>query len=397
MENWAHNPTKCRHATDVKTYGGGLIAQKGLAIVYGDSNVGKSTWVAALLHNECQDDGWLDEDIMGRVATSPSSWYFAFEDGGNMRNTYDGFHTSYSERVDSIRPDRLYKKLPNGAYDTQAWERRILFAPPAGALDLTNAESVEAFCVSVHRQAEELIGDDANPNIIVIDNFSLCIGGADENDARTARQVLRSMGLIKEYFEGVELVILVCHARNGDKKPRGSEVLFQLIDSAVHLSGLGDTVTATNTKLRGATRGTQRRYSRVVMQGPKATYLDYLELQTVPARSKATKPAPAPEVDSAHAMGAEGPTAAPNAPRTPAAPHHPADKLKGRAVKAWAALGLKPGESITLADAKVLIAAHTCFEDVPKDRVGDRWKDVVDAFTNKGLVDTNQERVVNPA
>ena len=48
-----------------------------------------------------------------------------------------------------------------------------------------------------------------------------------------------------------------------------------------------------------------------------------------------------------------------------------------------------------LEEAKAFCTQHPAFADVPKDRVGDRWKAVVGALENKGLVKNGA--VVNPA
>ena len=57
-------------------------------------------------------------------------------------------------------------------------------------------------------------------------------------------------------------------------------------------------------------------------------------------------------------------------------------------------LALPPGEAIDVAQAKATCTASPAFADVPKDRAGDRWKAVVSALENKGLVKNGA--VVNP-
>ena len=104
----------------------------------------------------------------------------------------------------------------------------------------------------------------------------------------------------------------------------------------------------------------------------------------------ADAPAPVPA-----ARPAEPPPRAAEPAPAPKPPAHPAERLKGRAAACWAALELPPGGAMGLEEAKAFCTQHPAFADVPKDRVGDRWKAVMSALENKGLVKNGA--VVNPA
>lgn len=393
MASWLYNPTSYNPRRPVETFGPDLMPRSGVVLLVAPSNVGKSTWITSMLHTWDTTDGTrINEDIMAPEGGAPRSWYFAFEDGDNMRNTYAGFGASYTERLNPDDPSWEFRRLQSGAYGYRRWVDSVLFTPPSDALDLTDADSVEAFLDTVETEADPILaGGGYWPEIVVIDNYSLCIGQSDENEAATPRKALRGVERIKDFL-GASLVVLVCHARSGDTKPRGSEVLFNHAQGVVHLSGMGEIVTATNTKLKGAERGAKRRYRRTVMEGPMTTYLEYVDITNEDV--KPACPAPAPQTP---AKAVEATVTAPKAPPAPKAPVHPADALRGLNAVAWTALSLQPGQTMSLAEAENRVTAHPCFDGVDRRRRRSRFQQVQKAWSARGLVNTQQGLVTNPA
>lgn len=394
MENWIHNPTEYHCSKDVETYGPDLLPRKGVTLCIGASNTGKSTWLLSMLNWwDASDGGEYKEDITAYEGCPPSFWYFAFEDADNMRNACDGILASHTEQLSLTDPDKGYRRLQGRAYAYQCWKTQTLWTPPPGSLDLTDMESVEGFCVIAHHTANKMKVD--TPNIIVLDNLSLCIGDADENESLTARKIIRGCQRILDYFEGTDQIILVHHTARDTDRPRGSDTLFNLSQGVVVLKGTGDTVTATCTKMKGGKRNAQRKYKRKIMQGPRTTYVDFEDITDV-----TTKPVKAAPASQANPAPVTAPTTLPDAPQAapvPQAPPHPADALRGRPLEAWRVLGLAAGGALPLADAEKLVTSHTCFEGTEPRRRAARFRQLVQAWTAKGLVDRAQGLVVNPA
>lgn len=306
-----------------------------------------------------------------------------------MRNAWDGFKASYT--VDLGDPHDRFRCLQDGVYGVPDKHRMALFAPPAGSLDLTDGKSVEAFCDSVLEMAKDQLEQWGCPAIIIIDNLSLCIGDADENESLTARKVVRGLELIRESFKA-RLVILVHHTARDSNRLRGSDVLFNLVQGVVILSGTGDTVTAHCTKMKGAERDAKRKYRRTPMQGPAASYVDYVDITDAAAKpakaATATKASPEP----AEALQApEAPATGPAAP----APKHPAEGLRGLPLEVWQLLALGTGESIAADAAKAKALTLPTFQAIEPRRRNDRWCDVLKTFTNKGLHDPETGLILN--
>ena len=190
------------------------------------------------------------------------------------------------------------------------------------------------------------------------------------------------------------LLVVVHHVPKGQSTPRGHGALLSGVDGCALLTAQGaGVVTVRCTAARAFEGGAVRRYRRSV-----AVHTDLVDdsgdLSRLVFDAITDVPAPAPTASPVEAppRAAEPP---PRAAEPAPAPKHPAERLKGRAAACWAALEVPPGGARRLEEARAFCTQHAVFGDVPKDRVGDRWKAVVSALENKGLVKNGA--VVNPA
>ena len=208
------------------------------------------------------------------------------------------------------------------------------------------------------------------------------------------------------------LLVVVHHVPKGQSTPRGHGALLSGVDGCALLTAQGaGVVTVRCTAARAFEGGAVRRYRRsvavhtdLVDDSGDLSRLVFDEIPAPTARAPAATPAkaapatpapaPAPTASPVEAppRAAEPP---PRAAEPAPAPKHPAERLKGRAAACWAALEVPPGGARRLEEARAFCTQHAVFGDVPKDRVGDRWKAVVSALENKGLVKNGA--VVNPA
>ena len=188
-------------------------------------------------------------------------------------------------------------------------------------------------------------------------------------------------------WDSEALVIVLHHPTKNSNDPRGSGALVAGVDCALHITQQGDVLTVKNTRARGFARGAKRRYTRRIESWCDLVTQDSTEYTRVEF-DDLTAPAPT-------ASPVEAPPRAAEPPPAPKPPAHPAERLKGRAAACWAALELPPGGAMGLEEAKAFCTQHPAFAAVPKDRVGDRWKAVMSALENKGLVKNGA--VVNPA
>ena len=289
----------------------------------------------------------------------------------------------------------------------------VAIATPTG-FNITSLEHVEALkreVSSADREMADFFYTGGANHIIVLDSLSAALRGRDENSSAVmssaaaglqhlARGTWKDDDGEEHGWDGEALVIVLHHPTKHSNDPRGSGALVAGVDCAVHITQQGDVLTVKNTRARGFSRGATRRYTRrieswcdlVERDSPDFTRVEFDEIPDAPAPTKA---APTATFAAPAARAAEPPPRAAEPAPAPKPPAHPAERLKGRAAACWAALELPPGGATGLEEARAFCTQHPAFADVPKDRVGDRWKAVVSALENKGLVKNGA--VVNPA
>ena len=362
----------------------GLLPDRGVCLLTGPPGIGKTTWVLWLLYVL---RGYLFERDDGAEGWwGVNSLYIALEGQDQLKEAWYSFANATPEHqlIEGIHRHRNH----------------VAIATPTG-FDIANIEHVEALKREVSRadhEMAEVFYNGGKNHIIVLDSLSGALRGQDENSSAVmssaaaglqhlARGTWKDDDGEEHGWDGEALVIVLHHPTKHSNDPRGSGALVAGVDCALHVSQQGDVLTVKNTRARGFAKGATRRYTRRIESWCDLVTQDSTEYTRVEF-DDLTAPAPT-------ASPVEAPPRAAEPPPAPKPPAHPAERLKGRAAACWAALELPPGGAMGLEEAKAFCTQHPAFAAVPKDRVGDRWKAVMSALENKGLVKNGA--VVNPA
>ena len=340
-----------------------LIPTEGTALLIGAPKTGKTTWLVDRLFTWPGLDGaplravWLALESQGEVLRAAASFELATP----------GVNTVQVVPL----PGAGFALTDLEALDTLAAE----VCPPV-------ADGLSPAYARLRERAHA-------PDVLVVDSLARALGGADENSSGNMSGAVAGLEHLRRAFSA-RLLVVVHHVPKGQSTPRGHGALLSGVDGCALLTAQGaGVVTVRCTAARAFEGGAVRRYRRRV-----AWHTDLVgdsgDLSRLVFDAITDVPAPAPTASPVEAP----PRAAEPAP-APAPPPHPAVRLKGRAAACWAAMGLPPGGAMGIAEAKAFCTQHPAFADVPKDRVGDRWKAVVGALENKGLVKNGA--VVNPA
>lgn len=340
-----------------------LIPTEGTALLIGAPKTGKTTW------------------LVDRLFTWPGL------DGAPLRAVW----LALESQGEVLRAAASFELATPGANTVQVVPR------PGAGFDLTDLEALDRLASEVCPPTAEGLSPAYGrlrerahaPDVLVVDSLARALGDADENSSGTMSGAVAGLEHLRRAF-GARLVIAVHHVPKGQSTPRGHSALLAGADGcallAVQAAGV---VTVRCTAARAFEGGAVRRYRRRVEVHADLVG-DSGDLARLVFDAIADAPAPVPA-----ARAAEPPPRAAEPAPAPKPPAHPAERLKGRAAACWGVLGLAPGGAMGLEEAKAFCTQHPAFAAVPKDRVGDRWKAVVSALENKGLVKNGA--VVNPA
>ena len=340
-----------------------LIPTEGTALLIGAPKTGKTTWLVDRLFTWPGLDGaplravWLALESQGEVLRAAASFELA------------------TPGVNTVQ----VVPLPGAGFDLTDLE----------ALDTLAAEVCPPVADGLSPAYARLRERAHAPDVLVVDSLARALGDADENSSGTMSGAVAGLEHLRRAF-GARLVIAVHHVPKGQSTPRGHSALLAGVDGCALLTVQGaGVVTVRCTAARAFEGGAVRRYRRRVEVHADLVG-DSGDLARLVFDAIADAPAPVPA-----ARAAEPPPRAAEPAPAPKPPAHPAERLKGRAAACWGVLGLAPGGAMGLEEAKAFCTQHPAFAAVPKDRVGDRWKAVVSALENKGLVKNGA--VVNPA
>ena len=340
-----------------------LIPTEGTALLIGEAKRGKTTWLVDRLFTWPGLDGaplravWLALESQGEVLRAAASFELA------------------TPGVNTVQ----VVPLPGAGFDLTDLE----------ALDTLAAEVCPPVADGLSPAYARLRERARAPDVLVVDSLARALGGNDENSSGTMSGAVAGLEHLRRAFSA-RLLVVVHHVPKGQSSPRGHSALLAGVDACALLTAQGaGVVTVRCTAARAFEGGAVRRYRRRVEVHADLVG-DSGDLARLVFDAIADAPAPVPA-----ARPAEPPPRAAEPAPAPKPPAHPAERLKGRAAACWAALELPPGGAMGLEEAKAFCTQHPAFADVPKDRVGDRWKAVMSALENKGLVKNGA--VVNPA
>ena len=385
----------------------GLIARRGLAVVYGDPGTGKTSWLMSQLYRwgEANTGRGLKVLFLALEGVEDArEWAAAHRRERPAR--YSPWCTSKSGL--DRRDTNLVVLEPA---DFSLLDRAVLAAwlesVDAGGGTGTFWGLPESKLTSGQAAMEYDYITVTDPDIIVVDSLSRALDGADENDNGTMSRAAAALEYIRETF-GASLIIVIHHPAAGTTHLRGGSALLGVVDSATHVARRGNMLTVKNRKARGFPDGEVKRYTRrrapslsLDEKEPELFRMEFDELpaaETEGGAAKAPKgPSPAPlpsepgvlaDVSTsqgeprADSKAVEGESE----PSPPTPPAHPADALQGRPAALWKALGLAPGESIPTTEAIERLKSHPVLEGVEARRRTVRLREVFDSFERRGLI-----------
>ncbi len=203
---------------------GGVLSEGSAAVVYGESNSGKSFWTLDLALHIAAGRAWN-----GRRVTQGGVLYVAMEGATGFRN-----------RVAAWRDH-------TGTHNDQ-----VMFAAIPAALNLRVEDDAEEL-IATAKQAAEHWGQPVK--LIVIDTVSRALAGGDENSSVDMGALVQMVDLIRK--ETRACVVLIHHSgKDGGKGARGHSLLRAAVDTEIEIKAGDDGVaTATITKQRDLEKG----------------------------------------------------------------------------------------------------------------------------------------------
>lgn len=98
-------------------------------------------------------------------------------------------------------------------------------------VNLRDAGSVAAFCDEIH-------GVGFKPTLVVLDTLSLCLGGANENEASAMNDAIAAAVSLRRQLRAGVTVLLVHHANGAGTGPRGNTALPGGVDTIIRLDDI---------------------------------------------------------------------------------------------------------------------------------------------------------------
>lgn len=207
-----------------------LIPNRGLAMLYGPSGVGKSFYALQMAFD-------LAKEKRGVV-------YIAAEGEGGM----------------SSRARALVKHF-------QARPQSLYFV--YGSLDLFE-DDITTFTRLAQRY---------NPAMIVVDTLHMCSGDADENSSHDMRQIITSCKRITDELDSA--ILVVHHSNKGGREARGSGALFAACDQIMRLSAEDDMLKLECMKSKDSKQFDPQFFRSVVVHGDSSDSSDSDETSLV--------------------------------------------------------------------------------------------------------------------
>lgn len=181
----------------------GWLSRRGLSMLYGPSNAGKTFVALDLAMHVAANRPWRGCRVNGGAVL-----YIAAEGGAGVRNRLAAFKRE--------RPDMAaapFTLLPVG-------------------LDLHSQGDALAVC--------EIIPDVA-PALVVIDTLARSMGSGDENTAKDAAMFVKSCDLIREAI-GAHVMVVHHTGKDEDRGARGSSALRAAVDTEIAVTSEGEII-----------------------------------------------------------------------------------------------------------------------------------------------------------
>lgn len=356
---WFHDIEMVKTTTDFVQ---GLLCTASSAVVYGESNSGKTFWALDLALHVAAGKEWN-----GRRVDQGGVLYCILEGTQGFRNRVVAWREKHCHPTDKVH-----------------------FGAIAVGMDLRNPEGDTAELIRIIKQSSQHLGQPVK--LIVVDTLSRALAGGNENDSAEMGALVACIDLIRE--ETGACVLLVHHSgKDAAKGARGHSLLRAAIDTEIEVKA-DDTGTRTATvcKQREMENGGRFGFQldKVVLgqtedHGEDITTCVVLPTEAPSSTAKAMKLNPETETlkreigNALEAMKGETVTPAPGFPKVVAITQK---RLRARLIEVgWVNIGLSGvsgGVSIP--------------ETIPKPELTRLWKRLTE-LKSKDIVCFNREYV----
>ncbi len=208
---------------DVRDFVQGVLVEEGSAVVYGESNAGKTFWTTDLALHVAAGREWN-----GRRVEQGGVIYCVLEGGAGFKN-----------RVAAWRNETL--------------ERDIPFAAIPVTLNLLDTEADTPKLIEAIRGAAAKMGQPVK--LVVVDTLSRAMAGGNENAPDDMGALVRNMDQIRQ-ATGACLLFVHHSGKDAAKGARGHSLLRAAIDTEIEVvAGEGEGKAATVVKQRELKKG----------------------------------------------------------------------------------------------------------------------------------------------
>jgi hypothetical protein len=211
---------------DVRDFVQGVLVEEGAAVVYGESNAGKTFWTTDLALHVAAGLPWN-----GRRVEQGGVVYCVLEGGAGFRNRVSAWRTSHHM---------------DGA--------QIPFAAIPSSLNLLDPEADTPKLISTVKAAAIQISHPVK--LIVVDTLSRALAGGNENSPEDMGALVQNMDAIRAQTNAA--VVFVHHSgKDSAKGARGHSLLRAAVDTEIEVvaSDEGEEKSATIVKQRELKKG----------------------------------------------------------------------------------------------------------------------------------------------
>lgn len=208
---------------DVRDFVQGVLVEQGAAVVYGESNAGKTFWTTDLALHVAAGREWN-----GRRVEQGGVIYCVLEGGAGFKN-----------RV--------------AAWRNESQERDIPFAAIPSGLNLLDPDADTPRLIAAINIAAQAMGQPVK--LVVIDTLSRAMAGGNENAPDDMGALVRNMDMIR-MATGACILFVHHSGKDAAKGARGHSLLRAAIDTEIEVvAGEGEAKSATVVKQRELKKG----------------------------------------------------------------------------------------------------------------------------------------------
>ena len=246
---------------NVKDFVQGVLIEQGAAVVYGESNAGKTFWTTDLALHVAAGDSWCGKRV---------------ERGGVVYCVLEG-GIGFQNRVAAWKKARGLENHP------------IPFVAIPASINLLNPEADTPKLVETIKAAAKIMG--ISVKLVVIDTLSRALAGGNENAPEDMGALVMNMDTIRTETGAAALFVHHC-GKDQAKGARGHSSLRAAIDTEIEVIAdeESDAKTATIVKQRDLPKGDHFNFKLKVVELGQNRHGEAVTTCTVDYGDKAAKP-----------------------------------------------------------------------------------------------------------